>query len=185
MTRWAVFVSGEGTNLQNFIDIESQLNQQSLELVVADRPCRAIERAEIANKKTQIFLKKDWAQPQRVMEVLRRHKISQIFLLGFMKVLSKEFLDLWSKPIINLHPSLLPAHKGLKAIQKAFEAGDSEMGVSLHEVTEDLDSGRILLQKSFIRSNHVSLADVELRIHELEHEIVRDYLFALESSAAV
>ena len=181
MIRWAVFVSGEGTNLQNFIDVESQLNQQMLELVVADRPCRAILRAEKASKKTQIFLKGEWDHPQRVIHVLTHHEISHIFLLGFMRVLSKEFLDLWSKPIVNLHPSLLPAHKGLKAIQKAFEAGDSEMGVSLHEVTEDLDSGRILLQKSYDRLNHEALADVELRIHELEREIVRDYLFVLES----
>jgi phosphoribosylglycinamide formyltransferase-1 len=181
MIRWAAFVSGEGTNLQNFIDLESQLKSQSLSLVLANRECRAIQRAKEARIYNRIFSNEEWSSIRSIMSLLEEKEITRIFLLGFMKVLSSRFLEAWARPIINLHPSLLPAHKGLNAIQRAFEAGDAEMGVSLHEVTSELDSGQVLLQKSFFRTGRETLWEVECRIHELEREIVRDYLFALES----
>lgn len=180
--RWAVFVSGRGTNLQNFLELEkSNLVHQKIAAVYADRECPAVERARVFGKPYFILDPKAEAYISRLLEFLETQDIHRIFLLGYMRILPKDFLTKWNKPIINLHPSLLPHYKGLNAIKRAYEAGEEKLGVSLHEVTTELDSGPLISQKQLIRAPGESFEDLEARIHALEREIVRDYLFDLES----
>src|SRR4051812_5315875 len=108
--RWAVFVSGSGTNLQNFIDLESQLLNQKLVAVVADRECKALERARVAHKDTLCLSPKDPHFNSETLDFLNSHGVNRIFLMGYMRILSKEFLAAWKDPILNLHPSLLPKY---------------------------------------------------------------------------
>jgi phosphoribosylglycinamide formyltransferase-1 len=180
MIKWAVFVSGEGSNLQHFLDLEkSSLKESKIVVVIADRECRAIERAKTAGKKT-IVISSAAEFSEKALSFLEENKIDSIFLLGFMRILKPAFLSQWKKPIVNLHPSWLPHHKGANAIQKAFEAGDASMGISLHEVVEEVDGGRILRQISFPRDPKASLSEITERVHEFERKIVGDYLFDLE-----
>lgn len=183
MIRWAVFVSGNGSNLQNFLDLEAQnkIRKNQIRLVVADKQCRALERAQKANKPSTVLSPKAEGFVQNLIKSLEENEIDRIFLMGYMKILPSEFFRAWNKPILNLHPSLLPKYKGLHAIQKAYEAGDPELGVTIHEVVEELDSGPILKQSRLNRNEAESLESLTERIHRLEHQLVAEYLFELES----
>lgn len=91
-------------------------------------------------------------------------------LAGFMRVLSARFLDkLESKTILNIHPSLLPKHKGLNVHQKVLKAGDAESGCTVHKVTAEIDAGEIVVQKTVpVRKNDTE-ESLAKRILEKEH----------------
>lgn len=181
MKRWAVFVSGEGSNLQNFLDLEKTvLRNQCIAAVCADRECRGIERAKVSQKPTQVLSPKTPDYSGQVISFLKSHQVDAIFLMGFMRILKSDFLKAWGKPIVNLHPSILPAYPGMNAIQKAFDTGDSELGVTLHAVTEELDGGPILKQLKFKRDMSASLESVTQQVHRHEYQIVREYLMEID-----
>ena len=77
---------------------------------------------------------------------LRRHEVELVALAGYMRLLSPEFIQAWQGRILNVHPSLLPAYKGLDTHRRAIEAGEAQAGCSVHLVTENLDDGPILAQ---------------------------------------
>jgi len=82
----------------------------------------------------------------KLLEVLAPHNIDIICLAGFMRVLTPVFINKWRGKMLNIHPSLLPKYKGLHTHQRAIDAGDSMGGVSVHEVTAELDGGPLLAQ---------------------------------------
>ncbi len=184
MIRWAVFASGNGTNLQNVLDLEKagQIPHQEIVLIHADRECKAMERALKSNKMVWKESPKTLGFVDKLLMELSAQRIDRIFLLGYMRILSPEFLKKWQRPVLNLHPSMLPKYRGLEAIERAYQAGDELVGVSLHEVVEELDAGPILLQKSLQRDPIESLESLTERIHRLEHQMVREYLLSLERS---
>ncbi len=185
MIRWAVLVSGEGTNLQNFLDLEStKLKHQTVAFVASQRECQGILRATKAGKPTGIFNFKDSSGESDLLKKLSELQIDRIFLMGFMKILSSQFLSTWKSPIINLHPSLLPAFKGKDAVRQAIDAGEKILGVSLHDVVAEMDSGRILRQISFPLVEGISFEEQMKRVHGFEQKLVRDYLFDLEIEEA-
>lgn len=169
-TRWAVFISGRGSNLMAALD---ELGDQ-IQLVVTSHPRAAgVLRAKRAGIEV-LFLGKpiDWIQ---LTKDLKEHRINRIFLLGFMKIIPVEFIQDWSKKIINLHPSLLPLYPGLESIKKAFDE-KANVGVSVHEVIPEVDAGKILLQKKSVSSDKLgvlSLFEVELKVHQDEQFLVR------------
>lgn len=180
--RWAVFVSGEGSNLQNVIDgmRENLWPSQSLCLVHSSRECPAEKRAERAGIPIYRDKAKSVDYEKRLLKALDFHKVERIFLLGYMSILPESFLEQWKGPIINLHPSLLPKYKGLKAAERAYESGDSECGVSLHEVIAELDAGPLIAQEKFERDPSMSFELYQEKIRQAERKIVRDYLNSLE-----
>lgn len=90
---------------------------------------------------------KDYVFWSEFAKHLNRIQISQILLLGFMKIIPPQFIENFKGSIINLHPSLLPHYKGLNAIERSYE-DKAPMGVSVHQVTPELDGGPILRQSS-------------------------------------
>lgn len=93
-----------------------------------------------------------------------------ICLAGFMRVLSSEFLEkLGNKTILNIHPSLLPKHKGLSVHQKVLKAGDTESGCTVHKVTAEVDSGEIIVQKTVPVMKNDTEESLAQRILEKEH----------------
>ena len=73
---------------------------------------------------------------------MKRYKISLVCLAGYMKILSKKFLNLYNKKIINIHPSLLPKFKGLNTFQRVIEKNEKKTGCTVHYVNEKLDGGK-------------------------------------------
>jgi phosphoribosylglycinamide formyltransferase-1 len=169
--RVAVFVSGNGANLQALLD---QTLRAQLSLVVSSRArCQAVARAKRAGIST-LLLSKESANWQQLLAKLNQFSITHIVLLGFMKIIPGEFLQSIGRPIFNLHPSLLPAFKGLNAIERSFSA-KAPMGASFHKVTPELDAGAIFMQQKLLSENtkSASLRQAELAISFAEKRIVR------------
>ena len=127
------------------------------------------------------------AVEKKVVRHLERRKVDVVALAGFMKLLTPFFLDRFKGPIINLHPSLLPKYPGAHAIEESFRSPDSELGISVIRVDEGVDTGPVLLQKSFRRKGTETLSEIESMIHALEHQwyprVVLETLDAIDGMA--
>lgn len=150
----AVLVSGSGSNLQALIDASLASDYPAeIALVISNRPnVKAIERAAKASIPHLVIDHKAFASREAfeaiLQESLRAHEIELICLAGFMRVLTEGFVTRWPQRILNIHPSLLPAFKGLHVHKQALEAGVSQSGCSVHYVTAGLDDGPVLGQRT-------------------------------------
>ena len=174
----AVFVSGNGTNLQALIDAEEsgQLSGGKIVLVVSNkRDAYALERARKAGIETFILessgFKTREEYDQKIAKRLEDKKIDLIALAGFMRILSDTFVKEYAGRIINIHPSLLPCFKGTHAIKDAFDAGVAVTGVTVHFVIKELDAGPIIMQSSVRVDPEDTLQTREERIHAMEHKL--------------
>jgi phosphoribosylglycinamide formyltransferase 1 len=170
-----VLVSGEGTNLQALIDAGLPVHA-----VASNRKdARALERARAAGIPSATFsldCHADREERDLVMATwLEEHGVELVVLAGYMHLLTQQFLDRFPERIVNVHPSLLPAFPGLRAIDEALAAGVETTGVTVHLVDEGLDSGPVLCQEPVPVEPRESLVE---RIHAVEHrllpEVVRE-----------
>ena len=177
MLKFAVFVSGNGTNLQAIIDaVKSGEIQAELALVLCDRrKALALKKAEQAGIKTLCLVRKDYATPQSyerdIVISLKEFGIDFIVLAGYMKVLSAFFIKTYPNKILNVHPSLLPSFKGARGIKDTFTYGTKVAGVTIHFVDDKMDHGPIIAQEAFKVSEKETLESLEKRIHAIEHKI--------------
>lgn len=170
--RWAILISGRGSNLQAALDL---IEDVEISLVVSSRAKAAgILRAKRAGVPIKILSNPiDWADLQTTLE---RERITHIFLLGFMKLVPSEWVNKWQKRIFNLHPSLLPAFPGLNSIERNFTQG-APMGVTIHEVVPEMDAGPRVLQKISIQEPFkTTLASAMLQISVDEQRLVGELL---------
>ena len=105
-----------------------------------------------------------------VVEEIKHANVDLTVLAGFMRILTPVFTS--QVRAINLHPSLLPLFKGAHAIKESFESDMKVGGVSVHWVSEELDSGKIIAQRAFEKSAGMSLEEFEAKIHAIEHEVL-------------
>ena len=106
-----------------------------------------------------------------IVRILKNQKVDLIVLAGFMRILTPYFVKTYRDKILNIHPSYLPHFKGANAIRDAFEAKVKETGVTVHWVTNKLDSGPIILQKKVKVLKNDTLESLKKRIHAVEHQI--------------
>ena len=170
MCRWAVFISGRGSNLSALLDIR---DTYPIGLVVSSRAkAPGLEFAKKASVPTFVLGEvPNWSE---LYGQLDQAGITHIFLAGFLKILPDEFLRLWKKPMLNLHPSLLPAYPGLKSIERAYK-DNAAIGVTIHQVVAEVDSGDTLLQEELFpegEAQRYSLEEVRSVVHKKEHEMV-------------
>jgi phosphoribosylglycinamide formyltransferase-1 len=170
-----VLVSGEGTNLQALIDARLPIRA-----VASNRKeVGALERARAAGIPAATFSLDCHATREErdlVMATwLEEHGVELVVLAGYMHLLTQPFLDRFPERIVNVHPSLLPAFPGMRAIDEALAAGVETTGVTVHLVDEGVDSGPVLRQEPVPVEPRESLVE---RIHAVEHrllpEVVRD-----------
>jgi phosphoribosylglycinamide formyltransferase-1 len=175
--RIAVLVSGEGTNLQALLDTVHGGEGIEVVCVASNRPdARALERARSAGVETGVFEGSSYEdRVERDLAMagwLEARSVDLVVLAGFMEVLSPEFIRRFTPRIINVHPSLLPAFRGLRAIERALEHGVRVMGVTVHFVDEGVDSGPIILQQAFELPYSAEVEAIEERVHAIEHELL-------------
>ena len=149
--RIAVLVSGGGTNLQALIDKEKdgKLSPCSIELVISNNS-RAFALKRASDVGIESFVTSD---EEELLRILDEHKIDFLVLAGYLKILSKDFIAKFAKPIINIHPSLIPSFcgkgcYGIHVHEKALEYGVKVSGATVHYVNEIPDGGEIILQKA-------------------------------------
>ena len=174
MAKLAVFASGTGSNFAAIADFLSRPEAQRHTIVclVTDRlDAKVVSKAASRNiPVVAVRYISRAAAEELIIQELEKYKPDLIALAGFMRILSADFVDRYSTRILNIHPSLLPRHTGLNAIQQSYAAGDQELGITIHYVDHGLDTGPVLLQRCFARTPDDTEAKVERRIHELEHE---------------
>jgi phosphoribosylglycinamide formyltransferase-1 len=176
--RVGVLVSGEGSNLQALLDQAHGRDGVEVVAVASNRAeARGLERARDAGVDTGVFPAGEYpdreARDRAMADWLDGHGAELLVLAGFMEILSAEFIGRFTGRVINVHPSLLPAFPGVRAIEQALDHGVRVMGVTVHYVDEGVDSGPIVLQEAFdVIAYHRDIAAVESRIHEIEHRLL-------------
>jgi phosphoribosylglycinamide formyltransferase 1 len=177
MKNIAIFASGSGTNFQAIVDaVKNGIVPARVALLVCDKPgAKVIERAERERIPTFVFSPKDYDSKaefeQAILAELRKHEIEFIALAGYMRLIGPTLLDAYEGKIVNIHPSLLPAFPGKDAIGQAYRAGVKITGVTIHYIDEGMDTGPIIAQRAIAIHEGESLAQLEARIHEVEHEL--------------
>ena len=146
----AVFISGSGSNLLSLIKF-SKLKKSpiSINIIITNNSkSKGLIYAKQFRVKKKIynFKVRKFAEKKILLE-LKKNKIDLICLAGFMKILSKNFIDNFKGKILNIHPSLLPKFKGLNTHERALKKKEKFSGCTVHYVNSKLDSGKVILQK--------------------------------------
>ena len=188
--RVAVLISGSGSNLQALIDAAAENDYPAeIVLVIANKPgAFGLQRAEQAGIAQLTINHRDYEDrpdfEAALDDALRSAGVEIICLAGFMRVLTADFVNRWQGRILNIHPSLLPAFKGLNVQQQAIDAGAKVSGCTVHIVTPDLDDGPILGQREVPVEPADTAETLAARILEQEHLLypacLRDFCETLE-----
>lgn len=185
--RVAVLASGEGTNLQALLDHVHGRDGIAVVAVASDRPAaRALERARSAGVVSSVFERKqyeDRASRDRAMAAwLTERGAELIVLAGYMQLLSPEFVRRFAGRVINVHPALLPAFPGLRAVEHALDYGVKVFGVTVHFVDEGIDTGPVILQRA-VELNAQRVEEVMQRLQPIEHELLPEAVRLIASGA--
>jgi phosphoribosylglycinamide formyltransferase-1 len=145
--------------------------------VASDKPAaRALERARSAGVATSVFPPeehRDRGERDRAMAAwLTERGADLIVLAGYMQLLSPEFLRSFGGRVINVHPALLPAFPGLRAVEQALAYGVKVFGVTVHFVDEGIDTGPVILQRAVELSDARRAEEVRERLRPIEHELL-------------
>jgi phosphoribosylglycinamide formyltransferase-1 len=180
--RIAVFVSGSGTNLQALLD--HPICGPRVALVLSDRPrIGALERAEARGVETAVVepdaFEDRGAFDHAVADTLRAHGIDVVVTAGYLRLLGPAVLDAYGGRILNVHPSLLPAFPGMRAVADALEHGAKVTGVTVFVVDAGVDTGPIVLQEAIGIREDDDRASLEARVHEVEHRLLPEATAAL------
>jgi phosphoribosylglycinamide formyltransferase-1 len=179
--RIAVLASGSGTILGAMLD-----RGLPISVVVADRPCGAIEIAERGGVAIELVERGSFgadfdrvAYTHEVVDALTRHRIDLVAMAGFGTILSKPIHDAFPDRIVNTHPALLPAFKGWHAVEDALAAGVKVTGCTVHYARLEVDEGPILAQEAVSVLPDDTVETLHERIKEVERRIYPEVLAAL------
>jgi phosphoribosylglycinamide formyltransferase 1 len=182
MMRLGIIGSTRGTNMLKLIDaINEHRLDASIEVVISNKiDAMILERARSFGipalfASTQGLRRSDY--DKQLTTILRRFRVDLVVLIGYMRILSEEFVQVWQQKIINVHPSLLPSHAGLMDLQvheAVIAGGDRESGCTVHYVTEHVDAGPILVQKRCSVVREDSAESLKAKVQGLEGDALID-----------
>jgi len=170
----AVFISGRGSNLRSLIKFYKKRNSPiSIKLVISNnsRAKGLFYAKKLKIRKYIINFKNKNVSEKKLLKKLFDHQINLICLAGFMKILSENFIRKFKKPILNIHPSLLPKYKGLNTHKRVIKNKEKYSGSTVHLVSKKLDSGKIVLQKKIKLSKFENEKTLEKKILKIEHKL--------------
>ena len=186
--RIAILISGRGSNMQNIIKacIDKKLNS-SVNLVISNQSnALGLKIADKYDTDTYVLGSDNQSTKkfeEQLNEVLKKKKnINLICLAGFMKILSKDFIKKWPNQILNIHPSLLPAFKGLNPQKQALDNRAKFSGCTVHYVNEKIDGGTIIDQKVVNISIDDDVISLSKKILMEEHKLYIKVLKKLEKN---
>ncbi len=167
-----VFVSGNGSNLNAILKNSKKSNFPiKIELIISNNnKSKAIKIAKKNIITYKFFSSKNKKKFEKnSLNLIKKNKIKFICLAGFMKLLSKSFIKSFGYKIINIHPSLLPKYKGLNTHERVLKNKEKFSGCTVHFVTENLDSGKIIMQKRVSISKKENKTTLQKKILKEEH----------------
>ncbi len=175
--RIVVLISGSGSNLQAIIDACKLPDYPGEVVAVISNKADAYGLTRAANEAIDNHVLSHKAfdsreqYDQALIEKIDSYHADLVVLAGFMRILTPAFVQHFSGKLLNIHPSLLPKYQGLNTHQRAIDAGDTEHGVSVHFVTEELDGGPVILQAKVPIFEEDDAEILASRIHQQEHRI--------------
>ena len=172
-----VFISGRGSNLESIITVSKDLNfPGEISVVFSDNPDAKGMELAYKNNIDAISLdincfkdKNDFEE--EILKLIEPYNLKLVCLAGYMKILSKKFIDKFPGKIINIHPSLLPKYKGLDTHRRVIENNETVTGCTVHYVDENLDDGEIVLQKEVKIDNEDTEHTLADKVLKEEHLI--------------
>jgi phosphoribosylglycinamide formyltransferase-1 len=174
--RVGVLASGEGTNLQALLD---RVHGEVVDVVAvaSDQPgARALERARASGVETAVFERGEFPgrreRDAAMADWLDAREVGLVVLAGYMAILDAGFVARFPDRILNVHPSLLPAFPGVRAIEQAVEHGVKVFGVTVHLVDEGVDTGPIVLQRAVELPDARDPETVRASLRPIEHELL-------------
>ncbi|CAM3665671.1 phosphoribosylglycinamide formyltransferase [Cohnella lubricantis] len=176
--RVAVFASGSGSNFQALAEaVRDGGIPAEIALLVCDKPAApVVRRAETLGVPTYLFDPKSYASreayEEEIVGRLREEGVELIVLAGYMRIITDVLVKPYDGRMINVHPSLLPAFPGMRAVRQALEHGVKVAGATVHFVDGGLDSGPILAQKAVEIRGDDTEETLTARIHAIEHELL-------------
>ena len=179
-----VFISGAGTNLKALIKSSREYNFPiNIKLIVSNKKnAMGIMLAKKYSIPFKIIKTKNSLFEKDLINEINRKKISLICLAGYMKILSKNFINSYKGKIINIHPSLLPNYKGMNTFSRILKAKEKRTGCTVHFVNEKLDSGKTILQKSFQIDKNESVQTLKKKTQKIEYKAFSEAITKLYMS---
>ena len=178
----AILISGSGSNMVQLIKSMDDNHPAFPSIVISNKPNAAgIKKARDLGIPTQI-INENFEQSNGIdfeaelTEILNRYEVKIICLAGFMRILSKDFIEVFKGRILNIHPSLLPKYKGLNTHARAIAAKDKFSGCSVHLVTAELDGGPILAQRKVAIDKTDTAETLSSKVLEEEHLLYPEVL---------
>lgn len=172
-----VLISGSGSNLQAIIDaIKTGYLQAEIKAVISNNAtAKGLERAAKENIASYVIDHRDYPSresfDQAMMQLIDPIKPELVILAGFMRILSSGFIERYQHRLINIHPSLLPKYKGLNTHQLAIDNHDTVHGASVHYVSDELDSGPVVIQAQIPVNADDTAETLATRVLIEEHKI--------------
>lgn len=174
----AVLVSGEGTNLQALLDTVHGREAQIVAVASSRPDAPALDRARRAGVPVAAFPRAEHpdreARDAALAAWLTRQGARLVVLAGYMELLGEQFLSAFPRAVINVHPSLLPAFPGLRAIEQALDYGVKLFGVTVHFVDGGVDSGPVIAQRAIELPGARDPDAVLAALHPVEHELLAE-----------
>ena len=170
----AVFISGRGSNLKAILKYSKKKSSKiNVKLVISNKSnAPGIIFAKKNKIKSKIINNKNRTKAEnKILNHLYNNKIEFIFLAGFMKILSNNFIKKFRNKIINIHPSILPKYKGLNTHERAIKNKENFSGCTVHFVNEKLDSGKIIMQKKIKILKSDTPKSLKIKILKEENKI--------------
>ena len=181
--RVAILISGRGSNMEALIEAAKEPTYPAaIELVISNEPAaEGLRRATAAGIRTAVVDHKKLGKDREAFEhalqaELETNRIELVCLAGFMRLLTPWFVRQWDGRLINIHPALLPAFKGLDTHARALAAGAKEHGATVHFVVPEMDSGPVITQAAVPVLPGDSEAALAARVLEVEHRIYPEAL---------
>jgi phosphoribosylglycinamide formyltransferase 1 len=175
--RVGVLASGAGTNLQAILDRLHGREGVEVVAVGSDQPgAQALERAAAAGVETAVFARADHsgraARDAAMADWLEARDVRLVVLAGYMQLLDPAFLQRFPGRVVNVHPALLPAFAGIRAVEQALDYGVKVFGVTVHFVDEGVDTGRVILQRAVDLPAATEPEEVRAALRPIEHDLL-------------
>ena len=175
--RVGVLASGAGTNLQAILDRVHGREGVEVVAVASDKPdAQALSRAAAAGVATEVFERGAYpdrpARDRAIADWLEGLGVELVVLAGYMQLLDPAFLARFGSRVVNVHPALLPAFPGIRAIEQALDYGVKVFGVTVHFVDEGVDTGRIIAQRAVDLPDATEPGAVRDALRPLEHDLL-------------
>ena len=169
-----MLASGSGTNLQTLIDDPEVKGH--IACVVSDKPSApALQRAHQGGIPAEVVRWDEHGSRElfsiALADAVEKHGGKGVILAGFMRILSKPFIDRFPGRVINIHPSLLPAFPGRRAVEDALSHGVKVSGVTVHFVDEQVDHGPIIAQRAVPVRDEDTVETLHARVQQEEHQL--------------